>query len=455
MKNKSIVVKLSRFLTVILVFTLFLFSFISIAAASSIDELNALIAEAETLKAGNKEFPLQISYTDDGSDVNQAFPWVFDEELEDLDAALEFARNASPSEIDDAINRLRDEIEKFKGKIKADGSDPYFRLDPGPGLQQIVISTPTNEWRTRTPLDSRVPRDFDGSTFEVIPYPFADSDGKSDVLKINYVYKGQSTFGGISLEAPLSPVVNIPSGATIEFDVYYPRSAQGKFMRWRLGTNLDTYMREYEYNNLNPDWVGSYQGETWYKAHHSVTAPTGTMSTFTLELHGETSRPAETGTLIVADIKIMAPDPDGIPLPPVVNNNRYNEVAPLKSVYNNEYGLFMVGTLGSSSISGLRAYHYEIFVDGNNLKAEPTHPRGPNWLRSVDGQPLIGVTTTHGLNEYSFPTNNNLGIRNSCAPGEYKCHGHVLALYNQAPAWMRQIVPATLPHGYIGTTEFF
>ena len=187
MKNKSIVVKLSRFLTVILVFTLFLFSFISIAAASSIDELNALIAEAETLKAGNKEFPLQISYTDDGSDVNQAFPWVFDEELEDLDAALEFARNASPSEIDDAINRLRDEIEKFKGKIKADGSDPYFRLDPGPGLQQIVISTPTNEWRTRTPLDSRVPRDFDGSTFEVIPYPFADSDGKSDVLKINNV----------------------------------------------------------------------------------------------------------------------------------------------------------------------------------------------------------------------------------------------------------------------------
>jgi len=455
MKNKSIVVKLSRFLTVILVFTLFLFSFISIAAASSIDELNALIAEAETLKAGNKEFPLQISYTDDGSDVNQAFPWVFDEELEDLDAALEFARNASPSEIDDAINRLRDEIEKFKGKIKADGSDPYFRLDPGPGLQQIVISTPTNEWRTRTPLDSRVPRDFDGSTFEVIPYPFADSDGKSDVLKINYVYKGQSTFGGISLEAPLSPVVNIPSGATIEFDVYYPRSAQGKFMRWRLGTNLDTYMREYEYNNLNPDWVGSYQGETWYKAHHSVTAPTGTMSTFTLELHGETSRPAETGTLIVADIKIMAPDPDGIPLPPVVNNKRYNEVAPLKSVYNNENGLFMVGTLGSSSISGLRAYHYEIFVDGNNLKAEPTHPRGPNWLRSVDGQPLSGANTTPGLNEYSFPTNYYLGIRNSGAPGEYKCHGHVLAWYNQAPAWMRQIVPATLPQGYNGTTEFY
>ena len=139
----------------------------------------------------------------------------------------------------------------------------------------------------------------------------------------------------------------------------------------------------------------------------------------------------------------------------VLNNKRYNEVAPLKSVYNNENGLFMVGTLGSSSISGLRAYHYEIFVDGNNLKAEPTHPRGPNWLRSVDWQPLSGSNTTPGLNEYSFPTNYYLGIRNSGAPGEYKCHGHVLAWYNQAPAWMRQIVPATLPQGYNGTTEFY
>ncbi|HHY81518.1 MAG TPA: hypothetical protein GX505_02435 [Clostridiales bacterium] len=457
MKFKSILVNLSRILAAVMLFSAFAF-YLTPAAAASVDDLNDLIAQAEALKAGNKEFPLQISYTEDGSDVNKAFPWVFDDDLVDLDAALEFARSAGSSEIDEAMNRLLDEIEKFKDKIKADGSDPYFRLDPGPGLQRITISAPTNEWTTRTPLDNRVPSNFAGGTFEVIPYPFADSEGKGDVLKINYVHNGVSTFGGITLQAPLSPTVNVPAGATIEFDVYYPKSAQGKFMRWRIRnrtSDIDSYMRDYEYNNLNPDWVGSYQGETWLKAHHSVNATTGSSSTFILELHGETSRPAETGTLIVADIKITAPDPNGIPLPNVVNTKRYNEVAPLKSIYNEENGLFMVGTLGASSISGLRAYHYEIFVDGNNLKAEPTHPRGPNWLKDINGQSLSGANNTPGVGEYSFPTSYYQGIKNSGAPGEYKNHGHVLAWYNQAPSWMRQIIPATLPSGYNGTAEFY
>src|SRR5690606_34911704 len=125
-----------------------------------------------------------------------------------------------------------------------------------------------------------------------IPYPFADSEGKADVLKINYVHDGTSVFGGISLQAPLSPVVDAPEGSTIEFDVYYPKSAQGKFMRWRMrnvDADLDSYLRDYEYDNLNPDWVGSYDGETWFRAHHSVTASVGRSETFILELHGETS----------------------------------------------------------------------------------------------------------------------------------------------------------------------
>lgn len=460
MKKGKISSGISRYLVITILFSLFSMASFPVCAAEEdlTPELSNLIAQGEALKAGNKEFPLQISYTDDGSDVNKAFPWVYASECEELDEALEFARNRL-NPVDEAISRLENAIDNFKKKIKADGSDPYFRLDPGPGKLPVEISAPTNEWKTRTPLDNRVPSDFAGGSFEIVKYPFADSEGKGDVLKINYSHNGRSTFGGISLEAPLSPTVTIPEGATIEFDVYYPKSAQGKYMRWRIRTagndTVDAYMRDYEYNNLNPDWVGSYNGETWLKAHHSVVSRTGSASTFILELHGETSRPAETGTLFVDNIRITAPDPDGVPLPEVENKENYTEVAPLKSLYNTENGLFMVGCIGTGTVAGIRARHYEIFVDGNNLKAEPTHPRGPNWLKDVNGQPLNGATTTPGLSEYSFPTGSYQDIRDSGKPGEYKMHGHVLAWYNQAPGWMRQIIPATLPAGYSGTPNFY
>lgn len=336
--------------------------------------------------------------------------------------------------------------------------DPYFRLDPGPGQLPITVTQPTNAWTPRSPLDNRVPANFAGGTFQMIPYPFADSAGQGDVLRINYVHNGTSVFGGISMQSPLSPAVTVPAGSTIEFDVYYPKSAQGIFMRWRVRntfSNLDSYLRDYQYNNLNPDWVGSYNSETWLKAHHSINASTGLSSNFVLELHGETSRPAETGTLLVANIKITAPDPDGIPLPNVVNAEHQSVVAPLKSLYNPENGLFMVGAIGTGPVTGTRARHYEIFVDGNNLKAEGTHPRGPNWLTSATGAPLNGATTTPGVGEFNFPTNSYLAIRDSGTPGQYKAHAHVLAWYNQAPAWMRQIVPANLPSGYNGTTDFY
>lgn len=422
------------------------------------DELNKLIAQAEALRAGNAEFPLQISCTRDGSDVNKAFPWVYSHETIGLDLAIWIARRVPIFWAEEAMAWLESAMENFAGKIKADGSDPYFRLDPGPGKVAIEVSAPTNAWTARTPLDSRVPADFAGGTFGMIPYPFADSAGKADVLKINYVHNGTSTFGGITMQSPLSPTVDVPGGSTIEFDVYYPKSAQGKFMRWRIrniDSNLDSYLRDYEYNNLNPDWVGSYNGETWLRAHHSVTASVGMSSNFVLELHGETSRSAETGTLLVADIKITVPDPNGVALPDVVNRENQGVVAPLKSVYHRENDRFMVGAIGTGPVTGTRARHYEIFVDGNNLKAESTHPLGPNWLKSVTGEALGGADTTPGLGEYTFPTGAYQAIRDSGAPGEYKSHAHVLAWYNQAPAWMRQIIPVSLPSGYNGTTNFY
>lgn len=421
-------------------------------------ELIDLIVQAEALKAGNHEFPLQISRTADGSDVNRAFPWVYDHELKDLDDVLAFARTASGPAAIEAVTRLRDATATFSSRIKADGSDPYFRLDPGPGRLPVTVAAPTGAWTSRAPLDNRVPANFAGGTFGMIPYPFADSEGKADVLQINFVHNGTSTFGGITMQSPLTSTVAVPAGATIEFDTYYPRSNQGKLMRWRvrnINSDLDSYLRAYEYNNLNPDWVGSWNGETWFRAHHSINATVGNSSNFILELHGETSRPAETARILVANIKITVPDPNTAPLPNVVNSQNQSVVAPLKSVYNKANGLFMVGAIGTGAVTGTRARHYEIFVDGNNLKAEGTHPRGPNWLRSVTDTALTGATTTPGTAEYSFPTNSYLAIRDSGTPGQYKAHGHVLAWYNQAPAWMRQIVPATLPSGYNGTTNFY
>ena len=143
----------------------------------------------------------------------------------------------------------------------------------------------------------------------MIPYPFADSQGQANVLQINYIYKGVTTFGGVSMQSPLSPTVNVPAGSTIEFDVYYPKSAQGKFMRWRMRnrtSDIDSYLRGYDYTSLNPDWVGIYNGETWFKTHVSINATAGSSSNFILELHGETGRPAETAMLIVQNFKITA-----------------------------------------------------------------------------------------------------------------------------------------------------
>jgi len=422
-------------------------------------QLNTLIAQAVTLEAGNAQFPLQISRAGDGSDVNKAFPWVTAAEFQGLDGALQSARAALIQWTPQAIPNLQSAITTFAGKIKADGTDPYFRLDPGPGRLPVTVTAPTNVWTKKSPpLDARVPADFDGSTFQVIPYPFADSAGQAPVLQINYVYKGTATFGGVSMQSPLSPIVNVPAGATIEFDVYYPKSAQGKLMRWRMRnrtTDIDSYLRAYDYTSLNPPWVGSYNGDTWLKTHVSVNATTGSSSNFILELHGETGRPAESTTVIVQNFKITQPDPNTAPLPNVVNSQNQSVVAPLKGLYNTNNGLFMVGAIGTGAVTGTRARHYEIFVDGNNLKADGTQPRGPNWLTSTTGAPLNGATTTPGLAEYSFPDSAYTAIRDSGTPGQYKIHGHVMAWYNQAPGWMTQITPATLPAGYNGTPNFY
>ena len=423
-------------------------------------QLNALIAQAVALEAGNAQFPLQISQTGTGSDVNKAFPWVTVAELQALNNALQSARNALIQWNPQAITSLQNAITTFTGEIKADGTDPYFRLDPGPGQLPVTITAPTNVWTAhKPPLDSRVPADFDGSTFQWIAYPFADSQGQANVLQINYNYKGVATFGGVSMQSPLSPTANVPAGSTIEFDVYYPESAQGKLMRWHMTnrtTTVDSYLRAYPYNPLNPPWTGSYNGDSWLKTHVSANIPqTGSSSNFILELQGEVGQPADSTTVLVQNLKITQPDPHTAPLPAVVNSQNESVVAPIRGLYNPANGLFIPGAIGTGAVTGTRARHFEIFVDGNNLKAASVHPFGPNWLTSTTGAPLAGATTTPGIGEYTFPDSAYTAIRDSGTPGQYLIHGHNLAWYNQAPTWMTQITPATLPHGYSGTPNFY
>ena len=106
MNSRKCVVNISRLLVVIMFFSIFTYTPVRAATAGDelTVELNDLIAQAEALITGNQEFPLQVSQSVYGavygSDVNQAFPWVHTDELQALNNALEFARNAdTPTKI--------------------------------------------------------------------------------------------------------------------------------------------------------------------------------------------------------------------------------------------------------------------------------------------------------------------------------------------------------------------
>ena len=423
-------------------------------------QLTSLISDAKAAIQG-------IYVSSNGSGVPSVAYWVPEfvmDTMNDMIAAAEVSASTE-KKVSESYTNLSAALDLLGFFKTAGGSaNVYYRDDPGLGLQNINASVGNNVWaRNSTVSDNRIPSNT--GTFSVIAYPFADvTPASADLLLINYVHNGSTTFGGISLNTGISPTLTIPSGAQIEFDVYYPKSAQGKYMRWRVwaagsgSSSNETYMREYEYNNLNPDWVGSYSGETWLKATHSIAASTGSATTIKLELHGETSRPAETGQLMVGNMRITIPDPNGVALPNVANGEAGSSVTPLKSLYNRNDGLFMVGAIGTGTLSSIATRHYEIFVDGNNLKADSIHPRAPSWLRDVNNTNFHN-STSNGSAEFSWPTSSYQSIVTNTSggvpAGTYKVHGHTMAWYNQAPSWMTRIHPATLPQGYSGTTEFY
>jgi GH35 family endo-1,4-beta-xylanase len=265
------------------------------------------------------------------------------------------------------------------------------------------------------------------------------------------------------MRAPITPPLPLNNQTYVEFDLYYPTSAASKYMRLEIwstssggeghqgfagyaGKNrTQVYIRASDMDkigSLNPDWIGFYNGETWYKKTINAITPvaTGIWEYLNIDLHTETGSKVNGDLLLIGNIRIMQTDPEGAVIPDVVNEKHFSEVPPIRSKYNFENGKFIVGTIGTGQVlpDTIRGYHYEIFADETNLKPE-CHIRPPQWLR--DEYPGFIFKPAEEGPEWNLPTDNYLKIRES---GKYKMHGHCLSWVNQSPVWMRQIVPENI-----------
>jgi GH35 family endo-1,4-beta-xylanase len=113
---------------------------------------------------------------------------------------------------------------------------------------------------------------------------------------------------------------------------------------------------------------------------------------------------------------------------------------PIKEKYNPAAGFFLVGTGGTGKVepNSLKGYHFQLFVDGNNLKPE-CHLRPPKWLR--EQYPYFKFNPADDGEEWNLPTEYYLDIKKA---GDYKIHGHTLSWCNQSPAWIKQIIPENI-----------
>jgi GH35 family endo-1,4-beta-xylanase len=350
---------------------------------------------------------------------------------------------------------------------QTENNDPYFREDPGVGLQRITVckfdlEKDYNLWKFWRTNDGRVFPNKD-STFELIDNPF---DPGSLILLTTHFdpsVAGKS-FGGYGIRAPINPSIAVNDKTYIEFDFYFPHNAAGKYMRLELwststggegyqtnsgvtGTNrTQLYIRTADLEKkdaLNPDWIGFYKGDTWYKITLCAVSPVleGIWEYLNIDLHTETGVKLEGDLLMIGNIRITQPDVNGVPIPNVVNTKSFSEVEPVKNKYNPENGYFYIGMIGTGKVlpDTIRGRHFNIFVDDNNLKPE-CHVSAPQWLKGMF--PSFKFKSENEGIEWKLPTEGYLGIRDSCTSGaEYKMHGHCLAWINQSPPWMRQIIP--------------
>ena len=371
-------------------------------------------------------------------------------------------------------------IDGYSGVNEPNENDPYFRSDPGDGLQRkavynVNIEEKLNEWELWRVNDGRILPDSNNN-FTIVKNPFGPGSLIQFAVNHDPASAGRP-FGGCGIRAPINPALGINNQTFVEFDFYYPHSSAGKYMRFEIWstssggegsqegagssgwTKTQIYIRATDLINivnLNPDWSGYYNEETWYRESFSAVTPVsaGNWEYLNIDLHTETGTKVIGDLLMIGNIRITQMDPEGIPIPHVVNERKFSEVVSIKGKYNPRTGHFHMGTVGTGTVSpySIRALHYEIFADTNNLKPV-RHRRPPQWLR--DEFPDFSFDPDTEGPEWDLPTNNYLAVRESGKQGEYKMHGHTLAWYNQSPPWMRQIVPENVTSMHWNPEGFF
>ncbi|MDR0301247.1 MAG: endo-1,4-beta-xylanase [Treponema sp.] len=348
-----------------------------------------------------------------------------------------------------------------------DNIDPYFREDPGPGLQRITvhkfdIEKDMSVWKPWRTNDGRILPNSD-SNFTSIESPF----GSGNLIMLTTYFDPEVTkrhFGGYGMRSPIDPALAINSQTFIEFDFYYTRSAAGKYMKFEIwstsagGEGIQTNSGA-EGTNKTPIYIrtenlegaytynldfrcGYFSEETWFNksVKAQVPVPTGTWEYLNIDLLTETDAKVSGGLLMIGNIRITQMDPDGALIPDVVNSKSFSEVAPVKEKYNpdNEYFLVGAGLREAITPNSIGSRHYGLFVSHRNLKPE-IHLRAPKWLK--DEYPGFTFHPEDEGPEWNLPADYYLGIMNSGKLGEYKLHGHCLAWQKQSPGWMKQIIP--------------
>jgi GH35 family endo-1,4-beta-xylanase len=354
-----------------------------------------------------------------------------------------------------------------------DDDDPYFRSDPGAGFQRVSvyrfdIDKNFSAWKLWRTNDGRILPNAK-SNFELVDDPFETGN----LIMLTTYFDpavGGKAFGGYGIRAPIGSAAKIDNHTYIEFDLYYPKNAAGKYMRFEIwstssggeghqgiagfpGTiKTQIYLRSPELNSLEvllPEWIGFYKGETWYKKSICAVTPvsSGIWEYLNIDLHTENGIKLDGEQLMLGNIRITQMDTKGVKIPDVINTKSFLEVEPLKEKYNLNNGSFIIGVTGTGYVEpeSIRSRHYEIFVSEDNLKPD-THVNPPQWLKNEypDFKFLSDNPDDKNGPEWNLPTERYLGVRDSGNPGDFKMHGHCLSWINQSPAWMRQIIPENI-----------
>jgi len=357
-------------------------------------------------------------------------------------------------------------------------SDPYFRDDPGNGIQRVCayefdIKKDFPDWKPWRANDNRILPSIK-SGFTLIDNPF----GSGNLILLTTYFDPNSTgrpFGGFGIRAPINPVLEVDRKTFIEFELYYSKSAADKYMRLEIwstssggaggkdssgsfGSNkTQVSIRTIDLEGIHTFNIdhrcGYYQDETWFMKKFSAAIPvtSGNWEYLNIDLHTEPGAIVSGGLLMLGNIRITKLDSNGTPVPDIANEKKYNEVEPIKKKYNPNNGYFLMGTDGANGISPdtLGGCHFELFVSHRNLKPE-RHKNAPQWLKNE--YPDFAFAVEDDGAEWDFQTEYYKKIRDA---GDYKLHGHCLAWINQSPQWMCQIIPENIKYKQWNSSGLF